>query len=118
MQKFKIILSKIFKVILFAAGGFFLVYGLYLEITHTGDNSEDDDPGYSDGIYSATAKLNDSATYKVDVKISGDSIVQINFPNGYYLLEDSIIAAPIDKGYAIVEGVSGKTFEIEIEEKE
>ncbi len=104
--------------LMYGGGWIILPLLLYVEATHTQDRSEEEYPSYTDGIYKATAKINDSITSQADVKIRSDSVIQINLPNGYYSLEDSIISAPIDSGYATVGGRSGNTYFIDIQEKE
>jgi len=92
-----------------------------LDENENSEYSEEGDCNLEDGTYSATVDYNNSetgysATYTVDVEVQDCQVIQIDFPNGGYIDSDHITPADIDEdGQASVEGESGRTYEVEID---
>ena len=86
------------------------------------DSESENACGFSDNTYNATVDYSNpetgySATYTLDVEVSGCQVIQIDFPNGGYLDDDHIDPTDLDEnGDASVEDDKGRTFDVHIDE--
>lgn len=95
----------------------------YSEYSIGYDEESDDEYGnrFEDGTHSATVEYYNpetgfSNTYTLDVEVSDDQIVEIDFPNGGYLDDSHIDATELDDyGCATVYDDEGREFEVTID---